>query len=309
MKLILYNYYHIGDQYFSQPLIRAIRTYNPSIEIIVNLTSYSFLYSDINNIITNPISESSYNNDLYHIIDENTVMINTWIAAISHDYVYIECCSPRIYNLFKELYAEKFHLNMPDILDIELLPKTPKTDISAFINWKNTHNSCIVFYNDVIPKSGQQVSSTEHNVIIDKLCGLFPDIYFITSEKLCDSKNNISTIHDFKYTQTNDCENLCKNTNIYPHCNLIISFDVGACFNYIEEEVLKSKATVLHIGCTSRFFDQLSYNVINTELHKLFLDKCIFCEALDTSQVIEIIKNKIGEKLVITNNPENVIST
>jgi len=304
MKLILYNYYHIGDQYFSQPLIRAIRAYNPNIEILVNLTSYSFLYSDINNIITSHISKSSYNNDLYNIIDENTVMINTWIAAISQNYVYIECCSPRIYNLFKELYAEKFHLNMPDILDIELLPKTPKTDISAFINWKNTHNSCIVFYNDVIPKSGQQVSSTEHNVIIDKLCGLFPDIYFITSEKLCDSKNNISTIHDFKYTQTNDCENLCKNTNIYPHCNLIISFDVGACFNYIEEEVLRSKVNVLHIGCTSRFFDQLSYNVINTELHNLFLDKCIFCEAFDTSQVIEIITNKIGEKLIITNNPE-----
>jgi hypothetical protein len=309
MKLILYNYYHNGDQYFSQPIIKAIRKYNPSIEIIVNLTSYSFLYSDINNIITSPICESSYSNYSYHIIDENTVMINTWIAAIlPTNYSYIECCSPRIYKLFKELYAEKFHINMPDILDIELLPKTPKTDISAFINWKNTHNSAIVFYNDVIPKSGQQVSSTEHNVIIDKLCGLFPDIYFITSEKLCDSKNNISTIHDFKYTQTNDCENLCKNTNMYPHCNLIISFDVGACFNYIEEEVLRSKATVLHIGCTSRFFDQLSYNVINTELHNLFVDKSIFCEALDTSQVIKIITNKIGEKLVITSNPENVIS-
>jgi hypothetical protein len=91
---------------------------------------------------------------------------------------------------------------------------------------------------------------------------------------------------------------------MYPHCNFIISFDVGACFNYIEEEVLRSKATVLHIGCNSHFFDQISYNVINTELHNLFLDKCIFCEALDTSQVIKIITNKIGEKLVNTSNPK-----
>ena len=297
MKLILFNYWHNGDQYYSQPLIKAIRKHNPRIEITVILASYSFLYSDIENInIINP-SESLYNknNNSYHIIDENTVMINTWIVGItSYDtYLYIECCSSRIYNSFKKMYAEKFHINMPDILDIELLPRTPKTDISSFINWKNTHNSTVVFYNDVTPKSGQIVSSTEHNVIIDKLCGLFPDIYFITSDKLSESKNNISTIHDFKYIQANDCENLCKNTNMYPHCNLIISFDVGACFNYIEEDVLKSNTNVLHIGISDRFFNQLSYNIINTDLYSLFLEKCAFCKALNTQETLEVIINKI----------------
>jgi len=316
MKIILYNNYHNGDQYFSQPIVRAIRKYNPDLEIDVAVRMYGFLFSDIDNINVIDITSEDKTYDpckSYHLVDENTMMINTWISCVNiwdtsvDNYLYIECCSSRIYNSFKKC-EKKYNLYLPTISDIELLPKTPATDISRFINWKATHNSTIVFYNDVIPKSGQPVSSTEHKLIIHTLCGLFPDIYFITCDKLSDSKNNISTMYDFHYIQTVDCENLSKNTKMYPHCDLIISFDVGACFNYIEEDVLRSKATVLHIGCTTRFFDQLLYNVINTELHSLFLDKCIFCQALETSQVIEIITNKIREKLVITNNPENVIS-
>jgi hypothetical protein len=293
MKLIFHNHAHNGDQYFSQSVVKAIRKYNPNFEIDVVLSCYGFLYSDIKdiNIITKHESEIVYT-ESYIIIDENTLIINTWLGGIRTN-VDITCCSCRIYNVLKEMYAEKFNINMPDILDIELLPRTPKTDISTFINWKNTHNSNIVFYNDVTPKSGQPISSTEHNMIIDKLCSLFPDIYFITSEKLCDSKNNISTIHDFKYIQTPDCENLCKNTNIYPHCNLIICFDVGACFNYIEEDVLKSKANILHIACNNYYFNKLSHNVINTELYSLFLEKCVFSAALTTQDTIEVIINKI----------------
>jgi hypothetical protein len=294
MKLIFHNCAHNGDQYFSQSIVKAIRKYNPNFEIDVVLSCYSFLYSDIKdiNIITKPPSEITYH-EPYIILDENTLIINTWIGGIgSHSHGNIECCSCRIYNVFKDMYATKF--NLPNILDIELLPRTPKTDISTFINWKNTHNSNIVFYNDVSPKSGQTVSSTEHNLIINKLCCLFPEIYFITSEKLCDSKNNISTIHDFKYIQTPDCENLCKNTHIYPHCNLIICFDVGACFNYIEEDVLKSKANILHIAINSYYINSLANNVINTELYSLFLEKCVFSRASNTQDTIEAIINKIN---------------
>lgn len=291
MKLIFHNHAHNGDQYFSQPVVKAIRKYNPNFEIDVVLSCYSSLYSDIKDItiITKHESEITYT-EPYIIIDENTLIINTWLGAIRTN-VDITCCSSRIYNVFKELYATK--INLPNILDIELLPRTPKTDISTFINWKNAHNSNIVFYNDVTPKSGQSISSTEHNVIINKLCCLFPDIYFITSEKLSDSKNNISTIHDFKYIQTPDCENLCKNTNIYPHCNLIICFDVGACFNYIEEDVLKSQANILHIGTHNYHFNTLLNNVINTELYSLFLEKCVFSTALTTQDTIEVIINNI----------------
>ena len=293
MKLIFHNHAHNGDQYFSQSVVKAIRKYNPKFEIDVVLSSYGFLYSNIKdiNIITKHESEIVYT-EPYIIIDENTVIINTWIGGIRTN-VDITCCSCRIYNVLKEMYAEKIHINMPNILDIELLHRTPKTDISTFINWKNTHNSNIVFYNDVFPRSGQPISSTEHNVIINKLCCLFPDIYFITSEKLCDSKNNISTIHDFNYIQTPDCENLCKNTNIYPHCNLIICFDVGACFNYIEEDVLKSKADILHIGTNNYYFNKLLNNVKNTELYSLFLEKCVSSTALTTHDTIEVIINKI----------------
>ena len=292
MKLIFHNHAHNGDQYFSQSVVKAIRKYNPDFEIDVVLSCYGFLYSDIKdiNIITKHSGENVYS-EKYIIRDENTLIINTWIGAICDNANDIECCSSKIYKVFKEIYATKF--NLPNILDIDLLPRTPKTDISTFINWKNTHNSNIVFYNDVTPQSGQPVSSTEHNVIIDKLCSLFPDIYFITSEKLCDSKNNISTIHDFKYIRTPDCENLCKNTNIYPHCNLIICFDVGASFNYIEEDILKSKANILHIGTTNDYFNKLLNNVINTELYSLFLDKCVFSSALTTQDTIKVIINKI----------------
>jgi hypothetical protein len=225
------------------------------------------------------------------IIDENTLIINTWIGSINFSGD-IECCSSKIYKVFKQMYETKF--NLPNILDIELLPRSPKTDISTFINWKNTHNSNIVFYNDVSPKSNQTISSTEHNVIINKLCWLFPDIYFITSEKLCNSKNNISTIHDFKYIQTPDCENLCKNTNIYPYCNLIICFDVGACFNYIEEDVLKSKANILHIAKNNYYIDRLANNLINTHLYSLYLEKFVFSKASTTQDTIEAIINKIN---------------
>ena len=54
---------------------------------------------------------------------------------------------------------------------------------------------------------------------------------------------------------------------MYPYCDFIISFDVGSCLNYIEEDVLKSKAKILHIACTPQYFNQISYNVENTELY------------------------------------------
>ena len=50
MKLILYNHYHIGDHYFSKPLVKAIRKYNPEIEIELCISCYDYVYSDIENI-------------------------------------------------------------------------------------------------------------------------------------------------------------------------------------------------------------------------------------------------------------------
>lgn len=304
MKLILYNHFHNGDHYFSQPLVKAIRKYNPEIEIDLCISCYDYLYSDIENITVihdSPLEKGVERCKLpYYNVDENTDAISLWVGC-SDDFFFKEACSVRIYNSFKNRYVEKFNINLPDILDIELLPRTPITDIYNFLNWKDTHNSSIIFYNDLFPRSGQKTSSTDHSIIIDRLCTLFPTIYFITSDKLSDKNNNISTVCDFNYIQTYTGEHLCKNTKMYPYCDLIISFDVGSCFNYIEEDVLKSKAKILHIACTPHYFNKLSYNVENTDLYNLFLDKCVYCEASDTSQTIEVIVNNIMKHIKLNN--------
>jgi hypothetical protein len=80
---------------------------------------------------------------------------------------------------------------------------------------------------------------------------------------------------------------------MYPYCNLIVTFDIGACMNYAEEDILRSNATVLHVGCSPVWYNQISYNVIDTELQSFFVDKCIFCEAHNASQTIEVITNKL----------------
>ena len=85
MKLILYNHYHIGDHYFSKTLVKAIRKYNPEIEIELCISCYDYVYSDIENINIihdSPLERSEERCTLpYYNVDENTFAISTWVGC------------------------------------------------------------------------------------------------------------------------------------------------------------------------------------------------------------------------------------
>lgn len=299
MKLILYNGWHNGDVYFSQAIVKVIRKYNPELDIIVINECYNYLYKDVENIIVEDnLSKYNLNKTSECIIkNDDFIAINLWIAAITQDWMPIQICSKRVYESFREVFRNKlnlsFQLNLPDINAKEMLPITPKTDISRFLEWKNTTTNKLIFYNDVIPMSGQPTSTQDHMFVVSKLCNTLQNYTIITRSKYCDN-NNLSLFEDLGYVKTTDGETLCKITNIYPYCDLAVTFDVGTSFNFIEDIVLKSNVRIIHFAVNDYFYNNLSLNVAETDLEELFKKKTKFICAHSKEKVVhEILRTCI----------------
>jgi hypothetical protein len=287
MIIKLYNHYHIGDLLFNQPIIRNLCKNNPHHTFILYCNYNSYLFKDITNLTVDTTGNFPNNHNIFfNIIDNDTISINLWIAALAINQPItnmglqdIECNIGNYIIALKrmlEFFKNNFNIiiNLEDYDEYSDLPIIPDTDISEFIQWNSnrTNNNKLVFYYNYNPKSNQSVPINDHNTFIIEIAQSFTNNIFIlpsfTDEIKADiikySINNIISCEEKFNCKQNSitCEHLCKIQKIIELCDYSIHFDVGACMYYINNKITNSKNIPIHIATSNTYPTYLSNNSI-----------------------------------------------
>lgn len=286
-NILFYNLYHIGDTFFSQPIIsefcRLNNDYNISLLINYNWAIYKDIknlniinndiddkysdlnyshndfkpenlikYSDIYHTIINNIS----NNDIYKIIDGDTLCINTWIGSWNHpnQLVSYDCSPININNKFREIIDQInniYTLNLKyDREEKILLPILPKMTVEFNKNKKS------IFYYNYFPRSGQilPLDFNHHKIILEHLSNKFPDFNIYIPFKI---DINCSNVIYTNIVESPSCENVIQNAHIAMLCDIVISYDIGSCFYYCNSIIDTFNGTWYHIGVTNTYYMQM----------------------------------------------------
>jgi hypothetical protein len=285
MNILLYNNFHIGDLLFNQPIIKNLCKNNPNYTFKLYCNYNTYIFKDIPNfeVIASGIFPAPHS-AFFSIINENTIAINLWIAALASNYPItnfklndIECnihnytiAFKRILGFIKDRY--NISINLEDYNENIHLPIIPDTDISEFIDWNSKRKDLkkLVFYYNYTPKSGQTVAIDDHNTFIVDIAKVFVDCIFIIpnftpeiEENITKSSitNIISCEKDFNCKQNSiTCEHLCKIQKIIEHCDYSIHFDIGACMYYINNNIDLSKNIPIHISVSDVYPTRLMCN-------------------------------------------------
>jgi hypothetical protein len=272
MKIIFYQWGHIGDGFFTKSFIKQFCELNDDHDISLMLKYNSFLFTDILNLkIIMPCNDNKYTNNDFNgknydpfnniIVDNDEYLINnniveepfpdifyrlyndvlyikTWFGIISNyditDYMDCDIGKFNIYfNNIINIINNKYNFNLKLINNIDLLPTIPKTDIYEFLNFKN--NKKIIFYYNYYGNAHQKFN-IDHDDNIIKLSNKYPDYFICCALKPNVSNYNIISIENFNYIKDPSCKNI---TNAY-YCainsDIVYSFDTGACFYYLNND-------------------------------------------------------------------------
>ena len=285
MNILLYNNFHIGDLLFNQPIIKNLCKNNPNYTFKLYCNYNTYIFKDIPNfdVIISGIFPAPPT-IFFTIINENTVAINLWIAALASNYSItglklddIECNIHNYTIAFKRILDfikdnSKIAINLEDYNDNIHLPVIPDTDISEFIDWNSKKKDLkkLVFYYNYTPKSGQTVAINDHNTFIVDIAQVFVDCIFIIPNFTPEIEHNIakssitniiSCEKDFNCKQNPiSCEHLSKIQKIIEHCDYSIHFDIGACMYYINNNIEFSKNIPIHISVSDVYPSRLMCN-------------------------------------------------
>lgn len=312
-KILLYNCFHLGDIFFSQPIVRQLCMFNPHIEFTLAIKYCSYLFCEIPNlkiiiIDKNDRLEQHHNASTYFVVDKGTIAINLWIFAIAQNSWdlchFIEVSLPNMqkqfFSIIKKInreYDVRIYFPLFDLPS--LLPVLPsRTDISRFQDWltHSKYKQTILYFN-YRPMSGQKVPVDDHDSVILSLSSLFPENAIIVpkiSDTLRlrinqDHENIIDAEHILDCIQIEPtCEHLCKLGKITLFCSYAIIFDIGACYFHVNNQFLQSKVNIIHVSPTSNFFDKIKSHWKNLSTGRMRL-----LEAENQDQVLEKLKTMI----------------
>ena len=279
MRIHLFNYYHNGDLFLNEPIIRNLCKNNPNHTFTMFCNYNSYIFKDIPNLTIS--LQSPYPNGCqFYYFSSDILVINLWIYALSYcenitsfNLSHLECNLPNYVIAFKRMleYIYTNHhikINFDEFFE-DILPVVPDTDISQFIKWYNRRtDKKLVFYYNYSPKSGQTIPF-DHDRLVINLANNFPNYIFIVpkfTEIMCnyinnkgrDSSNIISCEEKFNCIEDITCENLCKIQKIIEQCDYSIHYDIGACFYYCNKSTLTSKNIPIHISINSFYYNNLT---------------------------------------------------
>jgi hypothetical protein len=189
----------------------------------------------------------------------------------------------------------------------ELIPYIPEVNINKFINWHSTQSyKYIVLYYNYLAMSGQPTpfnTDLDHINILHTLSKLRSDIIYIVpsmtkffEKYIIDNniKNIISCENIFDCQITPTCENIYKLVKIGDMCNLVIYYDIGACYTNFNSDILNPSYNKnrVHIGVDNKYYNRfkevLEINNINLE------DKIRFIESNNINHTCDQLTNLIN---------------
>ena len=287
-NILFYNLYHIGDTFFAQPFIKEFCKLNIDYNISLFVNYNWGLYKDIENLNIIDIDDNyrdlnfsphnftpenliNYNDtyysilntisnkDIYKVINDDTLCINTWIGSWNYvnQPVSYECSPININNRFIDIikdinnnYNLDLKYNTPEIL----LPILPKMTV----DFNKTTKS--IFYYNYFPRSGQvfPLDFSHHDMIIQHLSSKFKDyIIYIPFKSNIQCENVVYTRDKFNIIETPSCKNVIENVHIAMLCDIVMSYDIGACFYYCNSLINSFKGQWYHVGVTSLYFTEM----------------------------------------------------
>jgi len=304
MKIIFFNDWHIGDHLFCKSFIEQFCELNKEFDISLIISYNSFLFSDIKNlnIITpsiniqytdnnfnghlyDPINNIIVNNNLYiyykniidnfgkkknyHIYNDEIIFINVWIgAADNFDFALsIECDLSKCNNYFNNIIniINNDVLKIKLINNLDMLPSIPYTNIDNFINYIAINKKKTIFYYNYYPNSGQSFTNINHEYNIQSLSIKYNDYIICCAIKPEYIANNIIFIEQFEYNKDITCENVAKSLYCAMNSDIVFSFDVGACFYYLNNLLEQTfKGVWFHVACTNNYYK----NIANSDIIK-----------------------------------------
>lgn len=284
MRIHLFNYYHNGDLFLNEPIIRNLCKNNPDHTFTMFCKYNSYIFKDIPNL-TISLQVPYPNGCQFYYFSSDILVINIWVYALSlcenitsFNLSHLECNLPNYVIAFKRMLEyiylnHQIKINFEDFSD-DILPIIPDTDISQFTNWNNHRinsnpNQKIIFYYNYLPKSFQTISSEDHDRLVINLANSFSNYIFIIPQfteimrnyinnKGKDLSNIISCEEKFNCIEDITCENLCKIQKIIEQCDYSIHYDIGACFYYCNKSTLASKNIPIHISINLLYYNNLT---------------------------------------------------
>jgi hypothetical protein len=271
MKIIFYQWGHIGDGFFTKSFIKQFCELNDNHDISLMLKYNSFLFTDIPNLkIIMPCNNNKYTNTDFNgknydpfnniIVDNNEYLIHnniveepfpdiffrlfndilyikTWFGIINNyditDKIDCDIIKINIYfNNIIKIINNQLNLNLNLINNINLLPTIPNTNIDKFLNFKLNHNNKIIFYYNYYGNACQKFNINHDDNII-KLSNKYPDYFICCALKPNVSNYNIISIEIFNYIKEPSCENISKAYYCAVNSDIVYSFDTGACFFHL----------------------------------------------------------------------------
>lgn len=223
------------------------------------------LQKDSNEKLLQQLRENS--DTPYFLLNESTVAINLWIGSYLSFIKLedIECDILSQQFVFQTILSKVKHhiqLNYTPLTPFELIPSLPFTPLPSFDSWYSDHKTeFLIFYYNYLGRSGQCMinSEDEHNTILLSLALQFPHSKILvprTNDALLRQMNelHLQNIIDCRTTfgllETPSCKNLVDIAKIQSKCNVIIQYDIGACYYFLNKEFLFNSTSniVLHFG-------------------------------------------------------------
>lgn len=301
MNIIFHSSAHTGDFLFTKSFIKQFcEINNLNITYVANYNS--FLFSDIPNlnIITpyidniyidshfngnyDPLKSIVINNSIYddylkifnnkfinnnfNIIDNN-IYIKLWIGDSNDNLLinFLECdivnCNNYYNNIIKKINS-LYNLNINLIDNVNLLPDIPLTNIDNFLSFRKDKN--VIFYYNYNPNAFQNINAN-HEENIKKLSDKYSNYFICCACNSLYKAPNIICLEDFGYIKEPSCENISKAYYCALFSDIVISFDVGACFYYLNKDfnsIFKGKW--FHISLYNSYFNKLNKYLNNNNV-------------------------------------------
>lgn len=267
MKIIFYQWGHIGDGFWTKSFIKQFCELNTNHDISLMIKYNSFLFTDIPNLkiilpcTVNKYTDNNFNGKSYDpfnniILDNNEFLmyyniveepfpnvffkllddilyIKMWYGFSYDSGLDIDCDIKKLNIYFNNIINNinnNYNLNLNLINDINLLPTIPETNIDEFLNFKN--NKKIIFYYNYYGNASQKFNINHDDNIIN-LSIKYNDYIICCALKPNVNNNNIISLEYFNYIKEPSCENVSKAYYCAINSDIVYSFDTGACFYYL----------------------------------------------------------------------------
>ena len=260
---------HIGDSFETQKVMQNIIHCNQDKNILLYIPNNFFIHSAISNNLLYD------NKELISLIDQmynhpylmylplttpdktNLILIEMNMTKLLNNGIHISEMNPESYQTGIIEYFDK--LRKFEIIDFkytvlenkDLIPEIPATNIDLFLEWRKLIKNPLIFYYNYFPKSGQLIpcmTDYEHEQVIIHIAKINPHYIILVpkyTKGIKDIPNIVSCEKSFNCKETITCENIYKQLKIQDFCNYSITYEIGACFIYMNKDAFLKKNTIL----------------------------------------------------------------